>query len=78
MTREDEVCLKLGREIARMIRELHEVAGTDVGFTRRTFTFPGGAVELFLVKERELGDLFEAAAQKHYKVESVTPRSQQN
>lgn len=78
MSRDDEQCLRLGREVVRMIGELRGTAGSDAGYTRRTFTFPGGEVTMFLVVTDELAGLLEAAATKAYDVATVTPPSQVN
>lgn len=74
MTHEDEQCLKLGRMIVRMIHDVRETpCGTAYG--RRRVTYPGGAVELFVVKDVELADKFEKAAAKDYSVEAITLKS---
>lgn len=78
MSHEEEQCLKLGQMVVRMIRDLAELPAQDAAYGRRTVTFPGGAVHLFVVKEKNLADVFEAAADKNYSVESVTPKSQTN
>lgn len=77
MSHDDEVCLKLGREIVRMIRDLR-VAGADAGYGRRKFTFPGGEVHVVIANDAKLADLFEAAASRDYAIETVTPPSQKN
>jgi hypothetical protein len=78
MTKDDETCLKLGRELVRMIHELQDVSQNDVGYTRRRFTFPGGEVHLCLVKDKSLADLFDAAVASRFNVTDVTPPSQTN
>ena len=79
MSHDDQVCLKLGREVARMIRELVEtVPSTDTGYTRREFTFPGGSVHLFIARNAEVADTFEKAAAEKFTVVDQTPPSQVN
>jgi len=76
MMRDDEVCLKLGREIVRMIRELQKATNAETGYTRREFTYPGGAVNLLIVNDPKVADVMEAAVQEKYKVEDQVPPSQ--
>jgi hypothetical protein len=78
MSHEDQQCLKLGREIVRMIHDVRTVAGTDAGYARRLFTFPGGSVHLLLCNESELADVMERAASGAYVIEEATPPSQKN
>ena len=78
MTQDDETCLKLGREVVRMIHELLDTAQGEAGYASRKFTFPGGRVHLFIVNSEELRALFDAAAASRYDVKSVTPPSQMN
>lgn len=79
MTRDDEVCLKLGREVVRMIHDLRKrVPAGDTGYGRRKFTFPGGEVQLILAADSELADCMENAAAATYDVQSVTPTSEVN
>ncbi len=78
MSRDDEECLKLGREVVRMIRSLEKTTGGETGYSRRTITFPNGAVDLFIANDRTLARVFDAAAENHYKVQTVTPPSERN
>lgn len=78
MTKDDETCLKLGREIVRLINELNKTARGDTGYSRRKFTYPGGSVHLFIVNDEDLAALFDSAAKSRYDVTSVTPPSQTN
>lgn len=78
MTHDQEVCLKLGGEIVRMIRDLRDVSGPDTGYARRQFTFPGGAVQVLIVKDVALVEVMEDAADKAYHVQSATPPSEKN
>lgn len=78
MSYDDEVSLKLGREVIRMIGELKGAVQADVGYMRRTFTFRGGEVVMFLVNTDELADVFEKSADAHYAVSNMTPPSQVN
>lgn len=78
MTHEDDQCLKLGKMVLRMIRDLAITAGRETGYARRGVTFPGGEVQLLLVNDPKLADLMEAVADKNHAVESVTPPSQRN
>ena len=78
MTHDDEVCLKLGREVVRMIHEVRKATGEDVGYSRRTFTFPGGEVVLLILKDKALADVADAAISGKYKVETVKPPSEVN
>ena len=53
MTRDDETCLRIGREIVRMIHELRDAAAGDTGYTRRRFTFgANGEVYVFIATLR--------------------------
>ena len=76
MTRDDQVCLALGREVVRMIHDVRKVAGPDVGYARRTFSYPGGAVEVFIANGKALADLFEKVASGHYDMQTATPPSE--
>lgn len=78
MTKDDEACLKLGREVSRMIRDVVATPGGDTAYGRRRITFPGGEVHLLIAKDSTLADVMEAAADKMYDVETITPRSQTN
>jgi hypothetical protein len=78
MSRDDEQCLKLGQMVVRMIRDLAAVPPQDAAYGRRTITFPGGEVILFVVKDSKLADCFETAAGRDYAVASITPKSQTN
>ncbi len=76
MTRDDEVCLSLGREVVRMIHDLRNVSRGETGYCRRCLTFPGGAVHLLLANDPALADLMEAAARRAYDVITAIPPSQ--
>ena len=78
VTRDDETCLKLGREVVRMIHELRDATQGERGYSSRKFTYPGGAVHIFIANDDALAALFDAAAASNYAVESVTPPSQMN
>lgn len=78
MTHDDEVCLKLGREVVRMIHDVRKVSQGDTAYTRRTFTFPGGEVEILIVNDSKLADLFDAAADDRYHVQPVASPSQKS
>jgi hypothetical protein len=78
MSHDDEVCLKLGREIVRMIRDLWKTPKADVAYGRRHITFTGGEVYVLLANNRGLADTMEKAAAKAYDVKSITPDSQTN
>ncbi len=78
MTREDDQCLKLGKMVLRMIRDLASTAGRETGYARRGVTFPGGEVHLLIVNDPELAELMEQSADKNYAVKSITPPSQRN
>jgi hypothetical protein len=78
VTHDDKVCLKLGQEIVRMIRELQQVTKGERGYLRRTLRFPNGEAHLFIANNAELADLLEMAASGEYVVDFVTPPSQCN
>ena len=78
MSRDEEQFLKLGREVVRMIRDVHSVPKGDVGYARRRFTFPGGEVHLMIANDARLADAMEAAAAKQYDVQDLTPPSARN
>jgi hypothetical protein len=76
VTQDDETCLKLGREIVRMVHEMNALGET--AYTRRTFTYPGGAVYLFVANNAELAAVLDAAAIRQYDVITLKPPSQTN
>jgi hypothetical protein len=76
MNHDDEQYLKLGKMVAQMIHDVRKATGDEIGYGRRSVTFPGGEVQLFVVKGSALALTFEAAAARTYAVESVTPKSQ--
>lgn len=76
MTKDEKTFLNLGKEVVRMIHDVQKTAKTDAGYARRNITFPGGAINLFVVNTDELAEAFEAAAERHYSVTTVTPPSQ--
>lgn len=78
MTKDDEVCLKLGREVVRMIHDVRKASGDETGYARRHITFPGGDVHMLIVNDGALANLMEAAADKNYNVISTTPPSKRN
>jgi hypothetical protein len=78
MTHEDEQCLKFGRMVLGMIRDLGQAAASEIGYCRRHVTFRGGSVELFVVNSAELAEAFDAAAARRYSVKNVTPKSETN
>lgn len=74
MSREDEQYLNLGRMVATMIVEIKQrVPSGDVGFARRSVTFPGGEVVLFVVSETELADRMEKGAETGYDMVDMPP-----
>ncbi len=76
MNRDDEACLKLGREVVRMINELRAMTGEDTGYVRREINFLGGSVHLFIAKDSTLADVFDDAAESRFDVQDITPPSQ--
>lgn len=80
MTREDEQCLRLGREVVRMLCDVLKVKQQgsvgDTAYARRTITFPGGQFDVFVVTDSSLAAVFENAASQAYEVQTVTPPSQ--
>jgi hypothetical protein len=76
MSREDEQCLKLGREVARLIRELYASTSGERGYSIRRFTFPGGEVHMILCNQSELADTMDAAASAKYEIAKVSPLSE--
>jgi hypothetical protein len=81
LSREDEQCLRLGREIVRLITDLRSVPaarGTDVAYALRDISFPGGRAYIFVTTDKEVAELFDYAASNRYEVKSATPRSQTN
>jgi hypothetical protein len=76
---DDKACLKMGREVARMIADVRKVAKGDDGYARRKISFPGGSVHMFLANSDRLADLMDSAANGHYEsVTTVTPPSELN
>jgi hypothetical protein len=78
MTKDEKTCLALGQMISRMISDLRKQAGSEPGYARRAVTFPGGQVELFVVNDPKLANLFDRAADMAYNVENATPASEVN
>lgn len=77
-TKDDEQCLKLGREIVRMIRDLQKVSGGETGYARRLFTYPGGEAHVILSNDKRVADLMDAAARKAHEIAEALPPSLQN
>lgn len=75
MRSKDDELLRLGKELFGMISAVHATPPEDVAFSRRRFTFPGGAVHVFVVRGHELAEAFETAAAAQYSVETRTPPS---
>jgi len=78
MTAEEQACLRLGREVARMIHDVRKASGSYVSYARRKFTFPGGSVEILLTNDSNLATVMELAVKEGYAVESITPPSERN
>ncbi len=78
MTPDDEQCLKLGREVVRMIRHLMQAGQGETAYARRCLTFPGGEVYLLLANDPTLADVMDKAAASTFQVENVTPPSEIN
>lgn len=76
MTRDDEICLAVGREMVRLFRELLAMTQDDTGYTRRRFTFPEGEAFVFIAKDAKFAAVFDRVADGRYNVETVTPPSQ--
>jgi len=72
MTRDDMACLNVGREVVRMIHELRAKAKQDIGFTRRSISFPGGEV-ILLICDTEVAETAEKAIAAKFTVETVDP-----
>lgn len=75
---EDEQYRNLGRMVVRMINDVRKVAGGDTGYASRTITFPGGSVQIFVVNDERLADIFDKAAQATHNVADVIPPSERN
>lgn len=78
MSHEDEQCLKLGREIVQMIRDVQKVSQGELGYCKRRFTFPGGAVTVFIANSDDLAEVLDRAASGKYAVENAIPPSTLN
>jgi hypothetical protein len=79
VTKDEENCLKLGRQVVRMIRDVRAVVEThQTGYARQRITFPGGSINLFVVNDDELADVFDAAAARRYDVKDTAGPSQLN
>jgi hypothetical protein len=61
-----------------MIRDVHSVAGVELGYARRTFSFPGGEVHVFIANNQEVAEVFDAAARVAFKTVNATPPSTKN
>jgi len=78
-TRDDEQCMKLGREIVRMIRDVRKISkGLDAGYARRTFTFPGGEVQILVTDDGKVADSMERGVSKDFAISTATPPSTLN
>ncbi len=77
MTQDDEVCLKLGREIVRMVHDLRAM-GDEASYGRRKFTYPGGEFYVILVNQAPVADAMESAVKATYHVKDILPPSQMN
>jgi hypothetical protein len=78
MSRDDEECLRLGREIIRMIHDVRKVAKEETGYARRKFTYPGGEVHIIVANDARLADIMDQAASKAFQVTEATPPSAVN
>lgn len=78
MSHDDEQCLKLGREIVRMIRDVQKVSQGEPGYCKRRFTFPDGAVTVFIANNEDLAEVLDKAASRKYAVENAIPPSTLN
>jgi hypothetical protein len=76
MSKEEKTALGLGQMVSRMIADLRKQAGTETGYARRTVTFPGGEIQLFIVNDSRLSDLFDKTADAAYRVVNAVPASQ--
>lgn len=74
MTKDEDMIVRLGTEMVKMIHELKGKTGDDIGYSRRMFTYPGGYVELLMVTDSSLADLMETAAKANFDVHTVYPR----
>jgi hypothetical protein len=77
MSLEEKTCLKLGRMITRMIRDLRS-AGDVRAYGRHQITFPGATIQLILANNVELAELFDRVADGIYNVATAIPPSQVN
>ena len=74
---EDRECLRLGREMLRLMREVYSTPQSDVAYCRRRFTMrQGGAVNVFVVRGDDLADAIDKAVEARYAVTTVTPKSE--
>jgi hypothetical protein len=71
MNHDDEVCLRLGREVVRMIHDVRRLAKAETGYARRTITYPGGEVILFVANDPKLADAMEEGPYLNYNVIGV-------
>jgi hypothetical protein len=81
MSRDDQQCLNLGREVIRMLRDLKIVAARnpgDTAYAKRTITYPGGSFDLWVVEDPNLSKVLERAATESYRVDTATPPSTLN
>jgi hypothetical protein len=77
MTREDEACLNLGREVMRMIIDIRAVTTTEHAYARRRFTFTGGEVYVLIANDAVVADHMEHAAEAQFDVVTVRPPSEE-
>jgi hypothetical protein len=78
LSHEDEQCMKLGREIVRMIRDLAKTAGRERGYALRRFTYPGGEAHIIVANHAEVADVMDKAAAKVFAIAEATPPSEVN
>lgn len=79
LTKDQEQCLALGKEVVRMINDTRAaVARGDVAYARRNITFPGGSIWLIVPADKQLVDAMEAGVVERYDVATAIPRSETN
>lgn len=64
--------LKLGAMVFQMIENVQCTPPEDLAMCRRRIIFPGGSVNLFIVRGDELADALNAAVEELCNVEDIT------
>ena len=71
-TQDQDELTKLGVMVYQMIENVQCTPAEDLAMCRRKITFPGGSVNLFIVRGDELADALNTAVEELCNVQDVT------